>query len=140
MTHVVATAVAIGGRALMLSGPSGCGKSELALALVKQGAVLIGDDGVTVHHADGQLMAGAPAHHIGRIAIRDIGTVDVPVVDGAVPLALMVVLDPATPPQPLPRLASWGPIAGLYVPQVTLHPGTIAILDKLLLALDRWGL
>ena len=40
------TAVAIGGRALLIDGPPGSGKSSLALALIDRGALLIGDDAV----------------------------------------------------------------------------------------------
>ena len=41
-------AVAIDGRALLIEGEPGVGKSSLALALIERGAILIGDDGVTL--------------------------------------------------------------------------------------------
>ena len=38
-----ATAVALGGRAVLLTGPSGAGKSDLALRLIDRGAELVAD-------------------------------------------------------------------------------------------------
>ena len=42
------TCVAIKGRGVLIEGAPGSGKSSLALALIDRGAVLVGDDGVTL--------------------------------------------------------------------------------------------
>src|SRR3546814_11755709 len=46
------SAVAIGGRAVLIIGPPGSGKTSLALALIDRGATLIGDDGVALARRD----------------------------------------------------------------------------------------
>ncbi|MFM5886059.1 MAG: HPr kinase/phosphorylase, partial [Novosphingobium sp.] len=48
-----ATAVAIGGRGVLIEGAPGSGKSSLALALIDRGAALIGDDGVALAAVNG---------------------------------------------------------------------------------------
>ena len=56
MTPHQATAVEIGGRALLIEGPPGSGKSSLALALIDRGARLIGDDSVMLEVSGRQLL------------------------------------------------------------------------------------
>jgi serine kinase of HPr protein (carbohydrate metabolism regulator) len=91
-----ATAVAIDGRAVLIEGPPGSGKSSLALALIDRGAVLIGDDAVTLAVAQGRLLASPHRHVAGLIEVRNLGLVTMPVV-GAVPVALVLLLDPCAP-------------------------------------------
>ena len=140
MIRVTGVAVVIDGRGLMLTGPSGSGKSELALAAINRGAKLIGDDAVDLQAENGVVMARGPADQRGRIALRDIGIVTLPCETGPVPLALVAQLDQFNEPLPLARLGAYGPVEGLYVPQISVNPATFSIMDKLLLALDRWGL
>ena len=52
-----ASAVVIGGRALLIEGPPGSGKSSLTLALIDRGAGLIGDDAVTLMREGAALIA-----------------------------------------------------------------------------------
>lgn len=68
-----ATAVAMEGRAVLITGPAGSGKSSLALELMAHGAALIADDGVILSAADGDVIASAPESIAGRIEARGIG-------------------------------------------------------------------
>ena len=62
-----ATAVALGGWAVLLTGPSGAGKSDLALRLIDRGAELVADDYTMLVHDGAQLVAGSPATIAGRM-------------------------------------------------------------------------
>lgn len=80
--------VAVAGRGVMLEGPPGSGKSTLALALIDRGATLVGDDGVALEDSGGQLWAYPPPNIAGKLEIRGVGIVDLPV--RPVPLALVL--------------------------------------------------
>lgn len=69
------TAVAIGGRALLIGGPPGSGKSSLALALIDRGAGLIGDDGIALEERGGVLWAAPAPATAGLIELRNVGIV-----------------------------------------------------------------
>ncbi len=68
-----ATAIAIGGRALLIEGPPGCGKTTLALTLIDRGATLIGDDGVHLRAEAGVVFAAPPRATAGVIEVRGVG-------------------------------------------------------------------
>ncbi len=91
------TAVAVDGKAVLLTGAPGTGKSDLALRLVEGGALLIADDLVELRRAGDDLLASfpadAPAELRGRIEARGLGIVAVPAADGPVRLALVVQAD-----------------------------------------------
>lgn len=108
-----ATAVAIGGRAVLLTGPSGAGKSDLALRLIDRGAVLIGDDAVVL---DGAMLSG-PQRLRGQIEMRGVGIVPVPSAAGPMALALHIDLVPREDVARLPedQTSRYG------VPQLCLH-------------------
>lgn len=89
------TCVAIGGRAVLIEGGPGSGKSSLALALIDRGAVLVGDDGVTLEERGGRPWAAPPPAIAGLIELRNIGLVTLPAEPA--PLALVVRLDTAAP-------------------------------------------
>lgn len=72
------TAVAAGGRALLLTGPSGAGKSSLALDMIARGALLVADDGVWVEPGPDGPWAVAPATAGGRIEARGLGLLRAP--------------------------------------------------------------
>ena len=95
---VQASAVSIGGRALLIEGKPGSGKSSLALALIDRGATLIGDDGVQLVR-DGEITVATPPPNIaGKLEVRGVGIVDLPV--ASAPLSLILTIDPEAPRYP----------------------------------------
>lgn len=68
-----ATAVALEGRAVVMTGPSGSGKSAFALQLMALGAGLVADDRCCLWRIGNQLMVDAPAAIRGRIEARYLG-------------------------------------------------------------------
>ena len=132
-----ATAVAIGGRAVLIEGPPGIGKTSLALALIDRGAALIGDDGVTLEHRDARLLASPPPNTAGLIEVRNLGLLPWPTVSD-VPVALILRLDPDAPR--FIELAVQTELAGIAVPLIRLWPDGAVLALKAELALERFGL
>lgn len=141
MTALVlqATAVAIGGRALLIEGPPGSGKSSLALALIDRGAGLIGDDAVTLAPSAGRLIASPPPNIAGLLEVRGVALVQLAVA-GPAPVALILSLGTADPERlpesPLPTRL----IAGVAVPLLAFDPGPIAPAPRAEWALRMHGL
>lgn len=133
--RVHGSAVAIGGRGVLLMGESGAGKSSLALRLIDRGAVLIADDQVELAARDGRLQATALATIFGKIEVRGVGIVDCDAT--AAPIALAVDLDAL--PLRLPEPATIE-IEGVTVPVVALAPFDADAPIKVELALKRFGL
>jgi HPr kinase/phosphorylase len=71
-----ATAVALEGKALVITGPSGSGKSSLALQLMAYGATLIADDQVILSHDGSDLIAACPRNITGLIEARHVGVLN----------------------------------------------------------------
>jgi serine kinase of HPr protein (carbohydrate metabolism regulator) len=115
MVH--ASAVAIGGRAVLIGGLPGAGKSDLALRLIDRGAVLISDDVCDVRREEGRLCASAPATILGKIELRGVGIVEMATVQ-KVPIALFVDLDLA--PERMPEPGEIRSLAGVAVPVLRL--------------------
>lgn len=115
--RVHASAVAIGGRAVLIGGLSGMGKSDLALRLIDRGAILISDDYCDVRRTDGRARASAPATILGKIEMRGVGIVEMPTVQ-EVPVALFVDLD--LPPERMPETGETRSLAGVDIPVVHL--------------------
>jgi len=114
---VHATAVAIGGRAVLIGGRSGTGKSDLALRLIDRGAALISDDYTHVRRLKDRAIASAPAAILGKIEVRGVGVVELePVSD--LPIALFVDLD--REPDRLPDMEERRMLAGLPIPTIGL--------------------
>ena len=132
-----ATAVAIGGRAVLIEGPPGIGKTSLALALIDRGAALIGDDGVTLEHRDARLLASPPPNTAGLIEVRNLGLLPWPTVSD-VPVALILRLDPDAPR--FIEVAVQTELAGIAVPLIRLWPDGAVLALKAELALERFGL
>lgn len=131
------SAVAIGGRALLIQGEPGSGKSSLALALIDRGAVLIGDDGVTLAVHGGRLLASPPPNTAGLLEVRNLGLLSWPTAAG-VPVALVLRFDPEAPRfiEAADRLE----LGGLPVPLVRIWPDGPVPAIKAELALQRFGL
>lgn len=133
-----ASAVVIGGRALLIEGAPGSGKSSLALALIDRGAGLIGDDAVTLTADGDRLVASAPPNIAGLLEVRGVGLVRMPLAPPA-PVALILSLGTAAPERlpdtPLPTRI----IAGIAVPLLPFDPGQIAPAQRAEWALAMHG-
>ncbi|MFC3097290.1 HPr kinase/phosphorylase [Alteraurantiacibacter palmitatis] len=110
--------VLIDGVAVLIEGASGTGKSALALALIDRGAVLVGDDGVTLHRREGRIWASPPPHTAGLIEIRNVGIARLPAGEG--PVGLVLRLDAAAPRYAEEPEADT--LLGVSVPCLTLFP------------------
>lgn len=132
-----ASTVAIEGRAVLIAGISGSGKSDLALRLIDRGFSLVSDDQTIVQKRGNRLYASAPATIRGKLEIRGIGIVSMPVVED-LPVALVVEL--TSDVQRLPDDSRERVICGLPVPLITVDALTASAASKVALALDRFGL
>ncbi len=132
-----ATCVAVHCRAVLIEGPSGSGKSALALALIDRGAVLIGDDAVTLERAGSALLASPPPRIAGLLEVRNLGLLTFPV-GQVVPVALVLRLDPEAPR--FVDAAEAVDVAGASLPMLRLWPGDPLNAIKAELALARYGL
>jgi hypothetical protein len=131
-----ATAVAIGGRALLIEGSPGSGKSSLALALIDRGAILIGDDGIALEDRLGELWAFPPPATAGLIELRNVGLVALPTTDA--PIALMLDLRDDAPR--FVEHAGAAEIAGHAIPWLAFDPRGPAAAVRAEYALSLHGL
>ena len=132
-----ATAVAIGGRALLIEGPPGSGKSSLALALIDRGAVLIGDDSLMLEARDGRLIAHPHPNTRGLLEVRGLGLLTFPVCEAA-PAALVLSLDTAAPR--FVEAAERTERLGIALPTLGLWPDSPVLALRAELALEHFGL
>lgn len=126
--RVHATTVSIGGVGVMLRGASGSGKSDLALRLIDRGARLVADDVTLVSARGGRAWATGLARGRGLIEARGVGILRLDgdeILDGPVPLSLVVDLSPDVAdrpewrhPEPDERCA----VAGCGVRVIRLDP------------------
>jgi HPr kinase/phosphorylase len=94
-TGLHASAVAIGGRGLLITGAAGAGKTTLALELIALGATLIADDLVMLRpDGTGGLVLAPPPRGAGLVELRGFGLARLAHCAGA-PLALVADLDQA---------------------------------------------
>jgi serine kinase of HPr protein (carbohydrate metabolism regulator) len=133
METVHATAVDIGGKAVLLRGPSGSGKSDLALRLIDAGALLVADDRVALSRQGAGVVASAPATIAGRMEVRGLGIVRVRAA-GPSPLRLVVDLVPPEAVERLPKAAETV-LLGVAIPLMQLAPFETSTPAKLRLAL-----
>ncbi len=130
-----ATAVSLGGRAILVEGPPGSGKSSLALLLIDRGAQLVGDDGVLLELRGGAVWALPHPATAGLLEIRNVGLVTYPC--GPAPIALVIALAEDAPRFiEAPERATRG---GAAVPLIRLWPHTPALALRAEMALHRYG-
>jgi HPr kinase/phosphorylase len=131
---VHATAVAIGGRAVLLRGPSGCGKSDLGLRLIDAGAHLLADDQCELYRRGAVVFVRAPSTIAGLLEVRGVGIVRLDAVaEAAVALiADLVAADTTVERLPAPRTEQ---ILGLALPLIAVAPFEASAAAKLRLAL-----
>jgi serine kinase of HPr protein (carbohydrate metabolism regulator) len=132
-----ASAVALDGRAVLISGPSGSGKSDLALRLIDRGYTLVSDDQTIIQRDGERLIASAPPTIAGKLEIRGIGIVDMETASD-VPIALYVELTSEI--MRLPDDRRERPVLGINLPLVSVDAQTASASSKVSLALDQLGL
>lgn len=133
-THTIhATAVALGGQAVLLRGAPGSGKSDLALRLIEEGAELVADDRTCLARRGARLWASAPEGLENLIEVRGIGIVRVGALTEA-PVALLVDLVAAPEVERLPEPEREA-LLGIELPKLRLHAKEASAPAKLRLAL-----
>jgi hypothetical protein len=133
METVHATALDVGGKGVLLRGASGSGKSDLALRLIDTGALLVADDCVILSRRGGEVVAMAPERIAGRMEVRGLGIVRMPV-SGPSPVRLVVDLVPPEAVERLPKAAETM-LLGVAIPLMNLAPFETSAPAKLRLAL-----
>jgi len=131
---VHATAVAIGGRAVLLRGQSGSGKSDLALRLIDAEARLVADDQSELRREGNTILVRAPEPIAGLIEARGVGILKVDSLPVA-RLALIAELVASGQVERLPEPSS-ETIFGLAIPLVAIAPFEASAPVKLRLALS----
>lgn len=140
---VHATAIALGGRAVLIRGASGAGKSDLALRclslapsrLLPHVADLVSDDQVRLRLQNGKIFASAPVELKGMLEVRGLGILRVP----AVEMAEVVLIADLVASETVERLPDPWPVAdilGHKVPVLRLWPFEASAPIKLLMALS----
>ena len=137
MTPHQATAVEIGGRALLIEGPPGSGKSSLALALIDRGARLIGDDGVMLEVSGRQLLTHPHPETRGLLEVRGLGLLRFEHCESA-PVALLLALDHEAPR--FVEAAERAERLGITLPLLSLWPDSPVLVIRAELALEHFGL
>ena len=129
-----ASCVAIGNRAILIEGDPGTGKSLLALGLIDRGAVLVGDDGVSLELRENRLYASPVPAIAGLLEVRNLGLLQFPTLS-EVPVGLVLRLDPEAPR--FIETAETVDILRVVVPMLRIWPHSDPI--KAELALKHFG-
>lgn len=137
------TALALGGKAVLIRGPSGSGKSDLALrciaaaplAHIPRRAELVADDQVRLAVRERTIEASAPPTIAGKIEVRGLGILTLPYCPAA-RLVLVVDLVPAAEVPRYPLDAVVEKYLGIEVPVLRLSAFESSAPVKLILALD----
>ena len=115
MNAVHGTAVARGGRGVLILGAAGAGKSSLALDLIALGADLVADDAVMPEIVAEGVSLVRPENIAGMIEARGVGLLSVKSIERA-GLAFVVDMDKTVNERlPAPESVS---ILGVEVPQI----------------------
>jgi serine kinase of HPr protein (carbohydrate metabolism regulator) len=131
-----ASCVAIGGRGVLMEGAPGIGKTTLALQLIDRGAVLVGDDGVSLSLRGGQVWAAPPPRISGLMEVRNVGLVPFPTTEA--PLALILRLVPDAPRYV--EAPDQADVLGMPIPRLWFDPAIPAAVLRAEFALARHGL
>jgi len=130
---VHASAVLVGGHAVLIRGPSGAGKSRLAFELILAGrsgqtpaAVLVGDDRVHLLACDGQLLVQPAPQLAGLIEMRGLGIRRCDFVAQAV-VGLVVDLTAVDAERLPPPEALQTSIQGVKIPRIPIESGFLAL-------------
>ncbi|MGE0258473.1 MAG: HPr kinase/phosphorylase [Alphaproteobacteria bacterium] len=127
-----ATAVAIGGQAVLLRGPSGCGKSDLALRLIDAGARLVADDQCVLRRHGDTLLVRAPAAIAGLFEVRGLGILRLNALSEA-PVGLIADLVAAERIERMPPPRT-GTLLEIAVPLIEIAPFEASAAAKLRVA------
>lgn len=114
-----ASCVSIAGRGVLLLGDSGSGKSDLALRLIDDGAMLMGDDQVVLVSSSSQILASPAPRLEGLIEARGVGIMRLPYITD-VPLALAVKLVAQNAVERMPE-PEFFDCLGIKLPLLSLH-------------------
>ena len=136
------TAIAVGGRAVLLRGRPGAGKSDLALRCLAvpvgpfatEPPVLIADDRVIATPGPTGVLIQAPDVLRGLIEVRGVGIVQVPSAPHALLMLVADLVDPAAVER-MPEAQPPAVIGGIAVPVIQIAPFEASAPLKLLLAL-----
>lgn len=118
------TAVAWRGEGILILGPTGSGKSDLTLRLIDSGATLIADDVVELKREGRGLLLSfppeGPADLKGKMEVKGLGIMSVPMAPPEVPLALVVRSTPREQVELIPESleSEW---LGLKVATIGIH-------------------
>jgi HPr kinase/phosphorylase len=130
---VHASAVLVGGRAVLIRGPSGAGKSRLAFELMLAGrsgqippAVLVGDDRVHLLDRDGQLLVRPAPQLAGLIEIRGLGIRRCDYIAQAI-VGLVVDLAAIDAERLPPPEALQTSVQGVMIPRIPIGSGFAAL-------------
>ncbi len=132
-TTVHASAVLVGGRAVLIRGPSGAGKSRLAVELIdaaRAGLVrfarLVGDDRIHLEATGGRLLARPAETLAGLVEVRGVGIIRFPHEPKAV-VGLVVDLDAADAERLPLDVGKSTEIQGITLPRLAVAPNSLAL-------------
>ena len=137
------TAIAMNGRAALLTGASGSGKSDLALRCLAMPALpgvpdrfeLVADDQVLVTRDGGDLVLSAPGAIAGKLEVRGVGILDLPVSHTSRLCLVAALIGADAPIERLPERFETRNILGVWVPVVPVKPFEASTPAKLAMAL-----
>ena len=140
---VHATAIAVGGRAVLIRGASGTGKSDLALrclavlapGLFAESARLVSDDQAVLTPSDERLIVSAPTALYGKIEVRGVGIVHITQVTPEADVVLIADITGDEPIERFPLIWQSVEIAGFTVPKITIRAFEASAPLKLIMAL-----